>query len=58
MNSSGKTIATLSSGLYYALPRNKQTKRNSFKKSINYLSFEMFSLMFYNKFLFPLQYYK
>ena len=58
MNSSGDTIATLSSGLYYALPRNRNLKRNPFKKSIAYLTSEMFSLMFYNKFVFPLQYYK
>lgn len=57
INNSGSTIATLSTGLYYALPRNRNVKRNPFKKSIAYLTTEMFSLMFYNKFLFPLQYY-
>lgn len=58
INNSGNTLATLSTGLFYALPRNRAIKRNPFKKSIAYLTFEMFSLIFYNKVLFPLQQYK
>lgn len=58
INNSGNTLATLSTGLFYALPRNRTIKRNPFKKSIAYLTFEMFSLIFYNKVLFPLQHYK
>lgn len=58
ISNSGNTLATLSTGLFYALPRNRTIKRNPFKKSIAYLAFEMFSLIFYNKVLFPLQHYK
>lgn len=58
INNSGNTLATLSTGLFYTLPRNRTIKRNPFKKSIAYLTFEMFSLIFYNKVLFPLQQYK
>lgn len=58
VNKKGLTIATLSVGLFYALPRNKNLKKNPFKKSISYLTYEMFTLIFFNKFIFPLRFYK
>ncbi len=52
-NNYGDTLATLSSGLFYALPRNQAVKRNPFKKSIPYLTNEMFSTMFRSKIYIP-----
>lgn len=50
-NKKGNTISNISVGIFYKLKRNLNLRKNPFKKSIEYLSHEMFLSIFYGKFV-------